>query len=287
MRNLLDFIVRYSSWFVFVIYVIASCALLFDRNPFQHHVWLSSAGSVAAGVYDVSNNVTGYFSLRSINEDLQRRQADLQEEVASLREQLRAANELLAQDSLAAIDSLRQFRFIVATAISNSVTRPYNYITLDKGEADGLQPEMGVMDQNGIVGVVNVTGKHYARVISLLNPNFRLSCKLRGSEAFGSLVWDGKSPNEALLEELPKHTKFHRGDTIITSGYSAMFPEGIPVGTVLGSARGEDDNFFTLRIKLLTDFTALSTVKVISNRDIVEIREVETDEEPTKPLGGA
>lgn len=287
MRNLLDFIVRYSSWFVFVIYVIASCALLFDRNPFQHHVWLSSAGSVAAGVYDVSNNVTGYFSLRSINEDLQRRQADLQEEVASLREQLRTANELLAQDSLAAIDSLRQFRFIVATAISNSVTRPYNYITLDKGEADGLQPEMGVMDQNGIVGVVNVTGKHYARVISLLNPNFRLSCKLRGSEAFGSLVWDGKSPNEALLEELPKHTKFHKGDTIITSGYSAMFPEGIPVGTVLGSARGEDDNFFTLRIKLLTDFTALSTVKVISNRDIVEIREVETDEEPTKPLGGA
>ena len=238
MRNLLDFIVRYSSWFVFLIYVIASCVLLFDRNPFQHHVWLTSAGAVAAGVYDVSNNVTGYFSLRAINEDLQRRQADLEEEVASLRVQLRSAREALAQDSLASIDSLRQFRFIVATAISNSVTRPYNYITLDKGEADGLQPEMGVMDQNGVVGVVNVTGKHHARVISLLNPNFRLSCKLRGSDAFGSLVWDGKSPDQALLEELPKHTRFHKGDTIITSGYSAMFPEGIPVGTVIGSARG-------------------------------------------------
>ncbi|MDE6125710.1 MAG: rod shape-determining protein MreC, partial [Muribaculaceae bacterium] len=232
-------------------------------------------------------NVPGYFSLRAINEDLQRRQADLEEEVASLRVQLRSAREALAQDSLASIDSLRQFRFIVATAISNSVTRPYNYITLDKGEADGLQPEMGVMDQNGVVGVVNVTGKHHARVISLLNPNFRLSCKLRGSDAFGSLVWDGKSPDQALLEELPKHTRFHKGDTIITSGYSAMFPEGIPVGTVIGSARGEDDNFFTLRVRLLTDFTALSTVKVISNRDIVEIRQVETDEEPTKPLGGA
>lgn len=287
MRNLFDFIVRYSSWFVFLIYVIASCALLFDRNPYQHHVWLTSAGSVAAGVYDLSNNVTGYFSLRAINEDLQRRQADLEEEVASLRSRLRDAEEALAQDSLAAIDSLRPFRFIVATAISNSVTRPYNYITLDKGEADGLQPEMGVMDQNGVVGVVNVTGKHHARVISLLNPNFRLSCKLRGSDAFGSLVWNGKSPDEALLEELPKHTRFHKGDTIITSGYSAMFPEGIPVGTVIGSARGEDDNFFTLRVRLLTDFTALSTVKVISNRDIVEIRQVEADGEPSKPLGGA
>lgn len=287
MRNLLDFIVRFSSWFVFAFYAVVSCALLFDRNPYQHHVWLTSAGSVAAGVYDVSNNVTGYFSLRAINEDLQRRQADLEEEVAALRTQLRTAREALAQDSLAAIDSVRQFRFIVATAISNSVTRPYNYITLDKGEADGLQPEMGVMDQNGVVGVVNVTGKHHARVISLLNPNFRLSCKLRGSDAFGSLVWDGKSPLEALLEELPKHTRFHKGDTIITSGYSAMFPEGIPVGTIIGSARGDDDNFFTLRIRLLTDFTALSTVKVISNREIADIKGVEVDEEATKPTGGA
>ncbi len=287
MRNLLDFIVRFSSWFVFAFYAVVSCALLFDRNPYQHHVWLTSAGSVAAGVYDVSNNVTGYFSLRAINEDLQRRQADLEEEVAALRTQLRTAREALAQDSLAAIDSVRQFRFIVATAISNSVTRPYNYITLDKGEADGLQPEMGVMDQNGVVGVVNVTGKHHARVISLLNPNFRLSCKLRGSDAFGSLVWDGKSPREALLEELPKHTRFHKGDTIITSGYSAMFPEGIPVGTIIGSARGEDDNFFTLRIRLLTDFTALSTVKVISNREIADIKGVEVDEEATIQTGGA
>lgn len=283
----MDFIVRFSSWFVFAFYAVVSCALLFDRNPYQHHVWLTSAGSVAAGVYDVSNNVTGYFSLRAINEDLQRRQADLEEEVAALRTQLRTAREALAQDSLAAIDSVRQFRFIVATAISNSVTRPYNYITLDKGEADGLQPEMGVMDQNGVVGVVNVTGKHHARVISLLNPNFRLSCKLRGSDAFGSLVWDGKSPREALLEELPKHTRFHKGDTIITSGYSAMFPEGIPVGTIIGSARGEDDNFFTLRIRLLTDFTALSTVKVISNREIADIKEVEVDEEATIQTGGA
>ncbi len=287
MRNLLDFIVRFSSWFVFAFYAVVSCALLFDRNPYQHHVWLTSAGSVAAGVYDVSNNVTGYFSLRAINEDLQRRQADLEEEVAALRTQLRTAREALAQDSLAAIDSVRQFRFIVATAISNSVTRPYNYITLDKGEADGLQPEMGVMDQNGVVGVVNVTGKHHARVISLLNPNFRLSCKLRGSDAFGSLVWDGKSPREALLEELPKHTRFHKGDTIITSGYSAMFPEGIPVGTIIGSARGEDDNFFTLRIRLLTDFTALSTVKVISNRESADIKGVEVDEEATIQTGGA
>lgn len=181
------------------------------------------------------------------------------------------------QDSLKRVDSLSRFDFVIASVINNSVIRPYNFITINKGSADGIAPEMGVMDQNGVVGVTNVVSAHHARIISLLNPNFRLSCKLRGNDAFGSLVWDGKSPSEAILEELPKQVKFKTGDTIITSGYSAMFPEGIPVGVILGSTRGEDDNFHTLRIQLLTDFTTLSTVKVISNRDIVEISQVETD----------
>ena len=153
---------------------------------------------------------------------------------------------------------------------------------MNKGRLDSIQPEMGVMDQNGVVGVVNTVSDHHARIISLLNPNFRLSCKLRGNDAFGSLVWDGKSPYEAILEELPKQVRFHKGDTIITSGYSAVFPEGIPVGTIIGSTRGEDDNFNTLRIKLLTDFSTLSTVKVISNREIADIRQAETDLQPAQ-----
>lgn len=280
MRNLLNFLIRYSSWFVFAFYVIVSCGLLFNRNPYQHHVFLTSAGVIASGLHDVSSNVTGYFSLRDINDDLQRQTATLQKEVLDLRRQVRRYRELSLQDSLRARDSIGQFNFVIATVINNSITRPYNYVTINKGEADGLRPDMGVMDQNGVVGVVNVVSPHYARVISLLNPNFRLSCKLRGSDAFGSLVWDGKDPRTAILEELPKHTHFRKGDTIVTSGNSAVFPEGIPVGTIVGKAHGADDNFFTLRIKLLTDFTALSTVKVISNTDLAEIRSVETDALP-------
>lgn len=238
---------------------------------------MTSAGVVAAGLHDVSSNITGYFSLRDINDDLQRQTAVLEEEVLTLREQVRHYRELEIQDSVRRLDSIGRFNFVIATVINNSISRPYNYVTVNKGRADGLRPEMGVMDQNGVVGVVNVVSEHYARIISLLNPNFRLSCKLRGSDTFGSLVWDGKDPSTALLEELPKHTQFHKGDTIVTSGYSAVFPEGIPVGTIVGTARGADDNFFTLRIKLLTDFTALSTVKIISNTDLDEIRSIETD----------
>lgn len=282
MRNLLNFFIRYGAWFLFVFYAAISCFLLFQRNPFQHHVYLTSANAVVSGVYDVAANVTGYINLRDINADLQRRTADLESEVIALREHNRALRQQLLQDSLRTTDSLGRFRFILATVVNNSVVNPYNYITVNKGRLDSIQPEMGVMDQNGVVGVVNTVSDHHARIISLLNPNFRLSCKLRGNDAFGSLVWDGKSPYEAILEELPKQVRFHKGDTIITSGYSAVFPEGIPVGTIIGSTRGEDDNFNTLRIKLLTDFSTLSTVKVISNRDIVDIRQAETDLQPAQ-----
>lgn len=282
MRNLLNFFIRYGAWFLFVFYAAISCFLLFQRNPFQHHVYLTSANAVVSGVYDVAANVTGYINLRDINADLQRRTADLESEVIALREHNRALRQQLLQDSLRTTDSLGRFRFILATVVNNSVVNPYNYITVNKGRLDSIQPEMGVMDQNGVVGVVNTVSHHHARIISLLNPNFRLSCKLRGNDAFGSLVWDGKSPYEAILEELPKQVRFHKGDTIITSGYSAVFPEGIPVGTIIGSTRGEDDNFNTLRIKLLTDFSTLSTVKVISNRDIADIRQAETDLQPAQ-----
>lgn len=262
---------------MFAFYVVVSCGLLFKSNPYQHHVFLTSAGKMAAGLHDVSSNITGYFSLRDINEDLQRQTAVLEQEVLTLREQVRRYHELEMQDSVRRMDSIGKFDFVIATVINNSISRPNNYVTINKGRLDGVLPEMGVMDQNGVVGVVNVVSDHYARIISLLNPNFRLSCKLRGSDTFGSLVWDGNDPDMALLEELPKHTHFNKGDTIVTSGYSAVFPEGIPVGTIEGNARGEDDNFFTLRIRLLTDFTALSTVKIISNTDLEEIRSIETD----------
>lgn len=252
--------------------------MLFNRNPYQHHVYMTSAGAVAAGVHNLSSNITGYFALRDINDDLQRQTATLQQELLTLRQQVRRYREMELQDSLRAIDSIGKFNFVIASVINNSISRPYNYITINKGKLDGIQPEMGVMDQNGVVGVVNVVSDHYARIISLLNPNFRLSCKLRGSDTFGSLVWDGEDPRSAILEELPKQTKFRKGDTIVTSGYSAMFPEGIPVGVIEGSVRGADDNFFTLRIRLLSDFTALSTVKVISNTDLEEIRSLEPSE---------
>lgn len=277
MRGLIDFFVRHSGWAVFLLFATLSCVMLFRGNPYQQHVYMTSAGAVASAVYRTSNSVTGYFHLRGINEDLLQRTAQLEMELIDLRRQLRAAGEKIYGDSVPVDSALRQYRFIMAHVINNSIARSNNFITIDRGESDGVRPEMGVVDQNGVVGIVNVTGPHTARLISVLNSDLRLSCKVKGSDAFGSLVWDGKSPRRALLEEMPRHVEFALGDTVITSGYSVVFPEGIPVGRVVGHKRDDDDNFYSLSVELFTDFATLSTVRVIENFSKDEIESVEQD----------
>lgn len=277
MRALLDFFVRHSAWFVFVLLVTVSCVLLFRSNPYQQAVYMTSAGRISSSVYGAANSVTSYFYLRTINEDLQTRLADLELENISLRRQLQRADERLFADSIKPDSALMPYNFIIGRVINNSIVKPNNFITINRGSLDGVAPEMGVVDQNGIVGIVNVVGPHTARVISVLNSDLRLSCKVKGSDAFGSLVWDGKTSRQAVLEELPRHVEFSPGDTIITSGYSVVFPEGIPVGTVVEQMRDADDNFYSLRVELLTDFATLSTVRIIQNFQKDEIQEVETD----------
>ncbi len=284
MNNLLNFFVKHSAWFIFAIYVILSLVLLFKDNPYQQSVYLTSANSLSAAVYRAFNGVTSYFHLRDINESLQERNAALEMELIELRQEM-AEQELLSPDSLHQ-PALKQYTFVMAHVISNSIAQPNNYITIDRGSNDGVKPEMGVIDQNGVVGIVNVVGPHAARVISLLNPHMRLSCKLKNSGFFGSMVWDGKDSRFAVLEELPKHLTFHKGDTIVTSGYSAVFPEGIIVGTVDGLARGMSDSFMSLRIRLTTNFSQLSNVRVITNSMNAQIDALRRAEEGIDTVAG-
>lgn len=278
MHELFAFFRNNSKWFVFIIYVVISCMLLFQNNPYQHHVYLTSANTVASTVYGLGNEVTSYFNLRQINNDLNSRNADLQSEVLNLREQLDRLQEDRCTDTLRTDSTTGHFRFIMAHVINNSVSKPFNYLTLNKGSDDGIQTEWGVIDQNGVVGIISNVGPHSCRVISLLNPNFRLSCKVKNSEGFGSLVWSGTDPELALLEELPRHTVYHTGDTIVTSGFSAVFPPGIPVGTVISNDQSRKENFFTLKVKLFADFSTLSTVQVVVNNYRDELKALEEGE---------
>ncbi|MDE6321399.1 MAG: rod shape-determining protein MreC [Muribaculaceae bacterium] len=280
MRSLLDFLVRRSPVMVFLIYVILSCVLLFDHNPYQHHVYMTSAGAVASSVYEKASTVSSYFNLRDINEDLQLRNASLEAEVIGLRNMVRTYTDSIYADTVTIIPELQPFKFTVAHVINNSISKPYNYITLDRGELDGIAQDMGVVDQNGVVGLVNLTGPHNARVLSLLNLNFMLSCRVKDTETFGSLTWDGDDYRYAVLEELPKHTVFEIGDTVVTTGYSGTFPENVPVGIIEGTSPNSNDNFYTLKVRLLTDFSQLSTVRVVDNTLLKEIRDVELRDLP-------
>lgn len=282
MRNLINFFVRFSAWLLFAVYATASIIMLFHSSPYQHHVLLTSANSVVAGVYGTVNSVTSYLHLRQENTDLQRRTAQLESEILQLRAMLEAQADIIAADTITLPGPMARYSFTIAHVINNTTSRPHNYITINRGSADGIAPEMGVIDQNGVVGIVNVVAPHSARVISLLNPDLRLSCKVKGSREVGSLVWDGRAPDMAILEELPRHAVFATGDTIVTSGYSTVFPEGVMVGTVVEGMRDHDENFHTLRIKLFTDFTTLGTVKVVADSLAEEIKAVETVAEPSR-----
>lgn len=265
---------------VFLLYVILSCVLLFERNPYQHHVYMTSAGAVAASVYEKAASVSSYFNLRTINGDLQYRNASLEAEVIGLRNLLRNYTDSVYADTVTVSGVLQPFKFTVAHVVNNSITRPYNYITIDRGALDGISQDMGVVDQNGVVGLVNLTGPHNARVLSLLNLNFMLSCRVKGTETFGSLTWNGKDYRYAALEELPKHTIYEVGDTVVTTGYSGTFPENVPVGVIEGPEDTTNDNFYTLKVRLLSDFSQLSTVRVVDNTILKELRDVELRDLP-------
>ncbi|MDE6276598.1 MAG: rod shape-determining protein MreC [Muribaculaceae bacterium] len=288
MNELILFFRKNSKWFVFGFFVVLSCTMLFNSNPYHQHLYLTSAGRAVSSVYKSGSMLSSYLNLRSINEDLNRRNAELQAEIAAQNELISTFRELGYTDTLVADSGVRHFDFIVAHVINNSIARPFNYITINKGSKAGVRPELGVIDQNGVVGIVSNVGSGSARVISLLNPNFRLSCKIKRSDYFGSLVWDGKDPREALLEELPRHTVFNPGDTIVTSGYSAVFPEGLPVGVIMPDNNEHNENFFTLRVRLLADFTTLGNVQVVVNNYRAELDSLsagEAEEAKRKPFG--
>lgn len=264
MRNLLNFIIRYSTWFVFTFYVLISVTLLVLGNRYRQSVYLTSANVISGGLYNGASHVTGYFHLRSINESLQASNAQLQNQVLNLKNEL-AQYKVLLSDTLPPLPSRDRYDYIAAAVINNNTRHPKNFFTIDRGSLDGVERGMGVVDQNGVVGIVNVTGPHMARVISLLNETQHFSVKLKDTSFVGSLNWKGKDASIAYVEEIPRHVEYHIGDTIVTSGYSTTFPEGIPVGTVLNRVRSHDDSFFTFKIKLMPDFRALSTVRVIKD----------------------
>lgn len=275
MRNLLNFFLKYNYWFLFIFLEVISFVLLFRFNHYQGSAFFTSSNQLAGMVYEGANKVTGYFHLKTINDELVQKNVALELQM----EQLRSALMELTADSSGIeqmkADALAGYDLYRANVINNSLTHADNYITLDKGENDGIRSEMGVIGGNGVVGIVYQTSPNYSVVIPILNSKSSISCKIKRSDYFGFLKWDGGSSQYAMVKDMPRHSLFSLGDTIVTSGHSAVFPGGIPIGTVEDMSDSHDGLSYLLKVKLFTDFGRLNDVRVIAQKGQEEQQELE------------
>ena len=268
MRNLLDFLSRHNHWFVFLVLEVLSLVLLFHYNSYQGSVWFTSANNVAGKMYEWNSSVDQYFSLTEVNRNLTDRNIYLEREVEMLRQQvLKTTKDTTLVERLQQ-NIMRDFETIPAKVVSSSLDKANNFITIDKGSADGVRKDMGVVCGQGIVGIVYLTNEHYAVVIPVLNEQSNISCTIRGRGYFGYLRWYGGSPESAYLEDIPRHAHFRLGEFVVTSGYSSVFPPGIIVGKIKHVYNSDNGLSYRLNIQLSTDFSRLRDVSVINDREM-------------------
>lgn len=283
MRALFNFLVKHNDWFLFLLLEGISLVLIVRFNNYQSATFFTSAGSMAGSVYSMFMDANRYFHLKTENDGLLAQNVALTRELSELKEQLTELrnSETLLNDSLVkSIDS--GYKFLTANIINNSLNSVNNFITLNKGSDDGVRPEMGVFNSDGIVGVVYLTSENRSIVIPLLNSKSSISCRVKGSESFCSLSWDGGDTRYSNLIDLPRYTQFEKGDTVVTSGFSSIFPGDLPVGTVERIEDSADGMFYTVRVKLFVDFSRLTSVFIVGNDDYEEQSQLE--QEITKKL---
>ena len=199
--------------------------------------------------------------------------ADLEEEIQGYKKNWENLTDQMRPDSMTINQAI--YHYIHARVVYNQVFGPNNYILLDKGSKDGIAEDMAVASVNGIVGVVMNVSPNFSRVIPVLNAEYHPSCMIKKTRFFGSLFWDGKDPRYTHLSRLPSHTSSAIGDTIITSSYSATFPEGVPVGVVEDAFKQKNEEYNSLKVRLFTDFSTLSEVFIIQNTLQKEQKEIE------------
>lgn len=281
MRNVLNFIIKYQSWLVFLVYLTISLLLLFNFNGFQQSVYFSSANKVSSGLYAMRNNVTGYFGLRDVAARLEQENSELQKHVFELESEIKSLKASVIDPEYKYLPNDR-YSFILSIVLNNDVSRRQNYFTIDKGRAEGVKPGLGVINRSGIVGIVDIVGSHTSRVISVLNEKQMFSVKLKGTDYSGSLKWKQGNPSIAYVDEMPRHMRYRIGDTIVTSGFSTSFPAGLPVGVVMGRIHGDNDNNINLKIRLFPDFNKLESVRIIDHYLKEEIDSLQPLPEPEK-----
>ena len=256
MRNLTEFLARYHHWFLFLLLEVAGLVLLFKYNSYQGSAWFSTANAVMGKVDEWDSEVQTYFSLVEVNRELTQRNIYLEKQVETLGNQLTTAtrdSNWVRRGQLALLDS---YKLIPAKVVSNTVDKHDNFLTIDKGRADGVKDGMGVVSGTGVVGIVYLVSEHYAVVIPVLSSKSSISCSLQGRGYFGYLHWTGGDTRKAWLDDVPRHAAFRLYDKV--------------VGKVLHVYNSPDGIAYRIQVELSTDFAKLRDVCVIDNQMLEE-----------------
>lgn len=269
MRSLLNFLARFSNLIIFLVLEGIAFYLLAEGNSYQNGRILNGVRGLSRGINERIENTRDYLDLREINKNLASENIALRNSIGRL---VRQNN----SDFFSVSDSAYRQQYINTSAevISNSTNRQKNFFTLNKGAKQGIKIDMAVTTGDGVAGVIVGVSENFSIAMSLVNLDFKVSARLKSNGYFGSLSWDGRDYRYAVLSEIPQHVPVTMGDTIETTGYSAIFPEGIMVGTVSDFEKSGGD-FYKIKVSLTTDFKKLHFVNVIGNLEKTEQLDLE------------
>ncbi len=276
MRSLLRLLIKNYPFLLFLLLEVLSIVFIINYNSFQRAGFLNSSNAVSAAIYGSYSRVAQYFRLAKVNNDLSA-------ENAELRNRLDEYEAALLDSALLAHGQDSIFRYISARVINNSINKQQNYITLNKGRKHGIKPDQGIISAQGVVGIITNVSESYSMGLSVLNPRWSISAKLKNSGYYGSLLWNGNDYRKAELNEIPFHVELAEGDTVVTSGYSPVFPEGIMIGTISELSRPEGENYYKIEVLLSPDLKSIAQVEVIANTRIDELKQLKSETENAAP----
>jgi len=260
MRNILVFIVRYHFLLLFLLLEFFSIYLMVNSTYYQSSAILKAGSRITGRFYTTISNATDYLKLSTTNEQLARENALLRQTkgVSFLKND---TSSFWIKDTL----YKQQYQYIVSKVVLNTVGKRNNYIMLDKGSRSGIQKDMAVITSNGIVGTVVNVSENFSWVMSMLNKHTRISGRITKNNQMGTIIWNGIDHMYGTLTDIPAHVKIAKGDTIVSSGYSYIFPAGLMIGTITDFRVEQGDHFYTIPFKFSVDFNALQYVYVVRN----------------------
>ncbi|HLV50763.1 MAG TPA: rod shape-determining protein MreC [Flavobacterium sp.] len=272
MQQILYFISKNSTRLLFLLLLIFSLFLTVQTHSYHKSKLLHSANFVSGTFYEKTNSITEYLHLKDENNRLAEENARLK--------QILYNSEIIVDSTFALNPNVRvarDFKLFQAKIIRNSYHKKNNYLTIKGGNENGVEKDMGVINSNGVIGIVENVSKNYATIQSILNTHTRISAKVSNSNHFGTIRWDGKNTGFVQLIDIPKLAVLRKGDSIVTGGISTIFPENVPIGTVDKVFTSKNSNFYTINVRLFNDMTSIGSVYLIENINMAEINQLEEE----------